>query len=219
MGVIVQGLLGGFRVLLHAQAGGELALIHGCFGQMVFALLVGVALITSRHWQRDGEAAAPGDQGQALRRWSLVLVGLMIGQLLLGAFVRHRLLPLAQRGHLLVAFAVLASIVWIAKVAWTDHAADRNLTRAVRLLLILVSIQLLLGVEAWMIRAPQLAAGSEVVVDAPGVSLFSRQVVRSLHVLVGSGLLATAVATALEAHRSVARNLLSSPAARLEEVA
>ena len=41
--VIVQGLLGGFRVLLNALVGTDLALIHGLFAQLVFTLLVSVA--------------------------------------------------------------------------------------------------------------------------------------------------------------------------------
>src|SRR5439155_9281591 len=49
-GVIVQGLLGGFRVSLNALVGTDLALVHGLFAQLVFALLVSVALFTSRRW-------------------------------------------------------------------------------------------------------------------------------------------------------------------------
>src|SRR5205814_4599564 len=49
-GVIVQGLLGGFRVVLNALVGTNLALIHGLFAQLVFALLVSLAVFTSRSW-------------------------------------------------------------------------------------------------------------------------------------------------------------------------
>lgn len=217
-GVVVQGLLGGFRVRLHAMLGPDLALIHGCFGQMVFALLVSVAMCTSPRWRASDQATGLADSSQ-LRRWSLIVVGLLLTQLVLGAFVRHRLYPLAQRGHLLVAFAVLGSIVWLAKSALTEQA-NPNVSRAVRLMLVLVVLQLMLGVEAWMIRAPNLAQGSEVIVGEPTVSLLSRDVVRSLHVLVGAFLLSTGVVAALEAHRSAIGRLISIPSARrLEEAA
>jgi hypothetical protein len=240
---------------------------------MVFALLVSVAICTSRRWRESLDAFSPGsdsrregeapaepqtaiqpaieDAGRyspgptsarqdprppalmppvsrletesadtATRRWSLVVVFLLLAQLILGAFVRHHLSPLAQRGHLLVAFAVLAAIVWLAKSALTEQGTNRNVARAVRLMLVLVGVQLLLGVEAWMIRAPNLAAGSEVIVAEPSVSLLSRDVVRSLHVLVGSFLLSTGVVAALEAHRGVIARFIQVPARRrLEEAA
>src|SRR5262249_7711862 len=49
--VIVQGLLGGFRVYLDKEMGVDLKLIHGCLAQLVFALLVAVALFASESWQ------------------------------------------------------------------------------------------------------------------------------------------------------------------------
>jgi heme A synthase len=218
VGVTIQGLLGGFRVRLHAVLGTDLALIHGCFGQMVFAAVVSLAICTSRRWREAQPVAVESEDATNLRRWSLLVVALLITQLILGAFVRHRLDPLAQRGHLLIAFAVVAAVLGLAWTIWAEHAADRNLVRASRLLLVLLGVQLLLGVEAWMTRAPQLLAGSEVVAAEPAVTLLSRDVVRSLHVLVGSCLLATAVAGALEAHRAVVLNTVPTPAPA-EEVA
>ncbi len=48
--VIFQGLLGGVRVLLDKKVGSELAMVHGCFAQIVFALTVTLAVVTSRGW-------------------------------------------------------------------------------------------------------------------------------------------------------------------------
>src|SRR5947199_158364 len=47
-GVMVQGMLGGFRVRLNALFGTDLAVVHGCFAQVVFALLVGLAYLVHR---------------------------------------------------------------------------------------------------------------------------------------------------------------------------
>ena len=50
VGVIVQGLLGGFRVVLDEWMGDNLKLIHGVFAQVMFAFLVSLAFLTSRGW-------------------------------------------------------------------------------------------------------------------------------------------------------------------------
>src|SRR5438067_9913424 len=39
LGVILQGVLGGMRVKLNEWVGTDLALVHGCFAQIVFSLL------------------------------------------------------------------------------------------------------------------------------------------------------------------------------------
>src|SRR5262249_21297681 len=48
--VVTQGLLGRYRVDLDALFGRNLAMIHGCFAPLVMALLVSVAVVTSRSW-------------------------------------------------------------------------------------------------------------------------------------------------------------------------
>src|SRR5260370_20833692 len=51
--VIVQGLLGGFRVRLNALFGTDLAAVHGVFAQVVFGMIVSVAVCTSRAFARE----------------------------------------------------------------------------------------------------------------------------------------------------------------------
>src|SRR6516165_11242062 len=74
LGVIVQGLLGGFRVKLNALLGTDLALIHGCFAQVVFAVLVSLAWLTS---QSGPALTARTEARSGLRRWSLGIAGLI----------------------------------------------------------------------------------------------------------------------------------------------
>ena len=80
--VVAQGLLGGVRVLLNAPAGPELAAVHGVFGQLVFSLLVCLAVLTaprpndgvSESGIRAGAAGGP--------RWSwpaVVFLQLVLG--------------------------------------------------------------------------------------------------------------------------------------------
>jgi len=205
--VINQGLLGGMRVRLNALMGTELALVHGCFGQLVFTLLVSLVICTSKRWSLQDDEVRPVEDHTSLRLWSLLVTGLLIAQLILGAILRHKGWALGQRGHLLMAFAVVAAVVWLAKVIVESHAGDRNLVWSIRVLGVLVALQLLLGVEAWMVR---LAAPLSV---APGHWLWNRDLARTAHVLVGSWILATAGVLTLVAwvrgQESRVRNLVS----------
>jgi cytochrome c oxidase assembly protein subunit 15 len=197
LAVIVQGLLGGFRVKLNALVGTDLALIHGCFAQVVFALLVSLALFTSPSWTAAVRSLAPAETA-GLRRWSLVTASLVFLQLVFGAVLRHTHSPLGQRGHLLIAFAVVAAVVWLAKIVWDHPTVDRRMTAAMTFLTVLVVVQILLGVEAWTLKF-----GSGGLPEAQVVT--ARQaLVRTAHVLVGSWILATAVVVALQVHRQTA---------------
>ena len=136
-GVLIQGLLGGMRVVRHAQFGPELALIHGCFGQVVFALLVSVAMCTSRGWADNAFAAAgekhgDGTPSRSLAKPTLFFVGLVFLQLVFGALLRHKDAAAGKYGHLLVAFAVLGMAVWLIKEIVDRHRDDRPLVVATR---------------------------------------------------------------------------------------
>jgi cytochrome c oxidase assembly protein subunit 15 len=193
LGVSVQGILGGLRVNLNVLMGNNLALIHGCFAQLIFALLVSLTLFTSRGWQTEAETA---DSPQ-LRRWSLLTVGLVYGQAVLGAVVRHKDFPWGARAHLIMAFAVVAAVVWLVKLVAESHPGDRFRMRPVLFLVGLVCVQVLLGVESWMSKfsAPEWRQVQPLTAQP--------EVFRSLHYFVGALVFATAVVVTLQAHRQV----------------
>ena len=198
-GVCIQGLLGIFRVNLNALVGRELALIHGCVAQLVFAMLVSLAVCTSRRW--TGSAAeGPAESNPRLQRWTIVTAVLIYTQLVLGALVRHTTSPLGQRGHLLAAFAVVAVVMWLVKLT-LDHPASRGLVTSVTVLGVLVGLQLMLGVEAWMLK---FSAGISMADLRPIET--REEIVRTAHFLVGSGVFAAAVAAMFEAHRQAVWN-------------
>src|SRR5579872_6144106 len=64
--VIAQGLLGGFRVVLNALVGTDLAAVHGIFAQVVFSLFVGIAVFTSRAFVRES-LLSPGERSEERR--------------------------------------------------------------------------------------------------------------------------------------------------------
>lgn len=201
VGVIAQGLLGGFRVVLHAWLGTKLAILHGCFAQVVFSLLVSLAVLTST---RYFTAELPETEAARLRLWSLLFTGLVFLQLVWGALVRHTSGALAQRMHLLTAFAVVAVAVWFSRIVWTNFFSRRVMGRGVVLLGILLTLQIALGVESWMGKF----AG--VLLPELHKPTIGQAATRVAHVLVGSFILATSVALTVLAHRSVRRDAEST---------
>ncbi len=87
-GVIVQGVLGGLRVVL-ARLG--LAIVHGCFAQAFFCLTALLALVTSPRWidSPDLTRAKDAEAGRRLGRWAMIAVTLVYAQLIIGAVMRH----------------------------------------------------------------------------------------------------------------------------------
>src|SRR5262245_51488525 len=196
--VCVQGVLGIFRIELHAVLGPYLAMIHGCFAQIVITLLVCVAFVTSRSW-----ATLHGTGSRNLRAWSILLVCLVFGQLVMGGFVRHLDFPLAGRVHLLLAFAVVAAALWSAKLAF-EHEVG---VRAAKVLLGLIALQIFLGVESWLAKFASPAS--------PWLMLEPLAVhaewFRSLHYLTGTFILATSVIIMLRAQQALGHVSAATP--------
>lgn len=194
-GVIAQGLLGGFRVLLHVHYGTELKVIHGCFAQMVFSLLVSLAVLTSA---RAAVMPPPVEEIARLRRWSLALTALVFFQLIWGALLRHTNAALAQRMHLMLAFAVVAVAVGFARTASTIPSARQLLGRTLFLLGILLTLQVMLGVESW------LGKYAGVLLPEAHKPTIGQAATRVAHVLVGSFILATSVVLTVLLYRPAA---------------
>lgn len=208
--VIVQGLLGGFRVQLNALAGRDLAFVHGLFAQLVFATLVSLAFLTSR-----GAAAGLYPVRPELRRLTLVVAVLVYLQIVFGALVRHTELPAGPRLHLFFAAVVAGAVVWLLRAVLESRPHARAMAVTAWLLVGLVAVQVGLGVEAWLARFavpgwPQLRPA--------GVHA---EVLRSIHYLVGALVFATAVVLTLQARlgRPWAVVREGVPAERLEGAA
>lgn len=95
--VCVQGILGGLRVTgyftLSSDAANlapslRLALVHGVTGQLFFVLVVALAAILTPTW-REGPEVSPSDSMRGLKTVAHWLVMALIGQLVLGALLRH----------------------------------------------------------------------------------------------------------------------------------
>jgi heme A synthase len=184
LAVMVQGLLGGFRVKLNELVGTDLAAVHGVFAQVVFGLLVTVAVLTAA-------PPPPARPARRVARGAVLLAVLLFVQVVWGAIVRHDPTPLAQRLHFLTAFAATGVAVWVLAAVTHDPAAKSRVRSAGHLLGGLLALQLVLGVEAWMEKFGAYTLPELVPVTKTNAA------VRTLHALVGSALLATAVGLAV----------------------
>ena len=85
--VLVQGVLGGLRVTALAD---WLGIFHGTLAQCFFVLICALALVTSNWWQRESAAAQNITVPAPVRNFLLVTTLLILGQLALGASMRHQ---------------------------------------------------------------------------------------------------------------------------------
>lgn len=137
--VVLQGVIGGLRVLLTADA---LAMIHGPFAQAFFALVVAVALLTSRRM------AAPAPVLDcATRRLTVATAVVVYVQIVFGALLTH-----AGRIDLHLAGAVAVFVLAPMVTARLGRSGDAVAAPVARLLLLLLGLQLLLGVGSYLAR-------------------------------------------------------------------
>lgn len=182
--VMIQGLLGGFRVKLNELVGTDLAAYHGVFAQVVLALLVSVAALT-------GKPRGSGSRYCSLLPYAALVAALMFVQIVLGAWVRHFPSALSQRLHFITAFLATASTVWLVLAVRRDPDARDRAGWIAKSLAHLLILQLILGVEAWMARFGQYTLPELVKVTPQSGAI------RSLHALIGSGVWAASVALAV----------------------
>jgi heme a synthase len=175
--VLVQGVLGGLRVVLQKDA---LAILHGSLAQAFFALLAAVALLTMPRG-RGAVAQVP----PSLKALTVVAAGLVYVQIVFGALLTH-----AGRVDLHLAGAALVFVVVPLVTARLRRKGDAVAARLASLLLVLLGVQLTLGVGSFLARFSSLwmPGGQTTVVLLPVA-----------HRLVGSLILGAAVALAVRA--------------------
>lgn len=221
----MQGALGIFRVDYNALYGRTFAMIHGVFAQLVFAVLVSVAVMTSKRW-----TTAPAEEmSPALRVWSVVTALIVLGQLMIGGMVRHQSSLIGPRGHLLGAFVVVGAVVWLLKLMREErgarlsslagalsHGSARQESLAPRFTVArsafmgLIALQLGLGMESWLAKYYAGTVEHESILPLP----MHAEWIRTAHYVVGSLIFATSVSTALWCQRRPVTALLPSPLRR-----
>ncbi len=146
LAVVMQGLLGGFRVLFDQRT---LALIHGLSAGMVFSLLLLLANVTSRQWIEPPAV----DSTQSKRALiaavaSAAALLVVVVQFVLGGLIRHRHVALFEHAGFAVitglAVATAAILAWRVRSGW--------LRRPAAWLGAVLLVQLGLGLSAWVAR-------------------------------------------------------------------
>jgi cytochrome c oxidase assembly protein subunit 15 len=91
VGVVLQGVLGGMRVVFDAHGlGTELGIFHAALAQLYFLLICSIAFCTSRWWGRGDVRDLTSANALAVRRWFAVTSVLILVQLIFGATMRHQ---------------------------------------------------------------------------------------------------------------------------------
>ena len=192
---LVQGLLGGLRVRLNDLLGPDLALVHGTFATLVLSLLIAIPVLTAR----PPSEPLPVATRRKLMWQTAALALFAFIQVVWGALVRHMPSPLSARMHLLFAFVVVGFATLTIKQALADPVSKRRFSWPARILMALVTVQILFGVEAWM---GKFLNGIQVDVQkAPPVG---QAFLRTAHAHVGAWVLAVGVVFALVARRNPA---------------
>jgi cytochrome c oxidase assembly protein subunit 15 len=142
--VCAQGILGGTRV---AATSVPLAIIHGVFGQIVFATICAIAAFTSRTWTSE-RTPDYRDSARSDRTWTTALLACLIVQLALGAMYRHTFHKHVLYTHILTAAIVLGLSIFVGGRAWGRNADLPVLPRVGKAVLHTVGLQLALGVVA-----------------------------------------------------------------------
>lgn len=85
--VLVQGVLGGLRVTAMKD---ELGIFHGTLAQCFLVLLCCLAMVTGGWWKRAKEAGQAVAVPAPVRKFLLITTLMVLGQLALGASMRHQ---------------------------------------------------------------------------------------------------------------------------------
>ena len=189
--VVGQGVLGGLTVLKLLPW--SISTAHATLGQIIFCIVVAMALFTSRSWLQDEQRIPERDLAPSTPTLVALATGCVWVQLILGAAFRHsgiKLLP-----HIVGACVVTAILCWIIVRVLTRYGDVAQLRKPAQLLLALLMVQLGLGFASyltrlqWMVDPPQSTTG--IVISTVS------------HVAGGALVLATCVVLAIQARRMI----------------
>jgi cytochrome c oxidase assembly protein subunit 15 len=201
--VVLQGTLGGLRVTGNFTLSTSevdmapsivLALAHGVLGQIFLGVMVALAVVTSVRWREAGapEMRPNFNDDRGLQRWLIVTV---VVQLMLGAAQRHLAALLIV--HICLAAVVILLAVMVGIRAWGMYRDTWPVDRLGKALVVLASLQGLLGIAALAVT------GGEAVVGSPSTIAVT---ITTAHQATGAVILAVSVALALWTRRLFAQD-------------
>lgn len=198
--VILQGVMGGIRVLL-VEYRLTTAIIHALLAQLFLGLVVSLVVFTSPAWFKAEEMRSHRLTSTPMALYALVVATLsLFVQLVLGAAFRHGGLGIlphiigAVVVTVLIGWALFASIRTAAQASASLPAENFTtyLTRPVRWAIWLMLIQLASGIAAYLTRLASMTA------PHPLASMIWSTIT---HVTVGAAVLAVMVVLTLRMYR------------------
>ena len=186
--VVVQGILGGLRVLWVSI---DLAMVHACVAQLFFALLVAMTLFVTDTWRTRGGVLPSTGTADRLRRWSYAAAGTIYLQIVLGAMLRH---PGAGMSggytalHVTGAFVVVGIVLGVLVLAEKHFDAVPAVRRTAWVLTGAMGLQFALGLASLLLTLYEPSGQG-------GVLAYVMLTVA--HLVVGALLLGTSVVMAL----------------------
>ena len=192
--VIVQGVLGGLRVVLISL---DLAVVHACVAQLYVLTLVGLTFFTSSSWLASDEILPENHDTSQFRKLAVITAIAIYIQIILGALLRHPgagshlvLVTTHLLGALLVVGLIVINVRWARKVS----GSSRLIPTLAHVLSIALAAQFLLGLSAY---------GLIIVDEASGRGVWPT-IISTLHLITGAVLLSSSVILALVSARSYA---------------
>jgi cytochrome c oxidase assembly protein subunit 15 len=146
LAVVIQGVLGGLRVILIAE---QLALLHGVLAHAFLGLAASLALFTSRAWTRLS-APLPVEVAGRLRFWGVLVTVSTYLQIVLGAVVTHT--GSSLDAHIGVAVLLSVLVPLMTRRICSRLAKWPELVRPARFLRLFWILQLILGLGSYAMR-------------------------------------------------------------------
>jgi cytochrome c oxidase assembly protein subunit 15 len=154
--IILQGALGGFRVLFDART---IAKIHGCVGPAFFASVVAFCVVSSRWWYDRRNDCCSEVRSVSLTWFAGMMLGASYLQLCVGAFIRHVGLDVNPRyfSHLVLMHIGLALLIVLGTFYhWfrcrARALASSGIRTSINILAGLILIQFTLGLATWVMK-------------------------------------------------------------------
>ncbi|MCA9077328.1 MAG: COX15/CtaA family protein [Planctomycetaceae bacterium] len=188
IGVICQGILGGFRVWFDERG---LAMLHGAFAACVFSLMAVVATVMSRRW-RDATQLGQSQLTAVVPTMAVVTTIAIAAQYLLGGLVRHHGTGLHE--HL--GLGILTLLIVIANTIVASRSGISWLRWSSGLLLGVTLLQVSLGGAAWVTKFGLGMTGYVAVADSIQQIIF-----RTAHTIVGIIVFMTSMVHLVRAQR------------------
>lgn len=185
-GILLQALLGGITVLFSLPP--QISIAHAVLGQTVFCLILSIAQVTSP-WYLGRDSSANVFVAPFSIVWFALAAVAVYTQLGLGAVVRHTGQHVME--HILMATMTTGIVLWNSIRTCTQCPDDSALTRPAGLLMILIPLQVILGLCAFILRF-----GSQTA-NGLGPAL-----IRTSHLACGAAILGVCVILSLRVWRS-----------------